>query len=138
MDFLFLMQEKPMTIHRNHLAAAIASLVLCAALPALAADQPMPSDQATTTTTTVTKHRYVYYPEHDIYFAPESKTYYYQVNGNWTAGTTLPPEDMPYVRSRGVSIELDTDRPYERHDYVIAHYKNKLHNKLDRDDDHDR
>jgi len=122
-----------MTIHRNHLAAAIASLVLCAALPALA-DEPMPQDQATTTTTTtVTKHHYVYYPEHDIYFAPDTKTYYYQINGNWTAGTTLPAEDMPYIRSRGVSIELDTDRPYERHDYVISHYKIKA----DRDHDHD-
>jgi len=121
-----------MTIHRNHLAAAIASLALCAALPALAADQTMPSDQSTTTTTTtVTKHHYDYYPEHDIYFAPDTKTYYYQVNGNWTAGTTLPAEDMPYVRSKGVTIELDTDRPYERHDYVISHYKIKA------DHDHD-
>lgn len=126
-----------MTFHRNHLAAAIASLVLCAALPALA-DETMPRDQATTTTTTtVTKHHYVYYPEHDIYFAPDTKTYYYQVNGNWTAGTTLPAEDLPYIRSRGVTIELDTDRPYERHDYVIAHYKNKLERKLDHDGDHD-
>jgi hypothetical protein len=133
------MQEKPMTIHRNHLAAAIASLVLCAALPALAADQPMPQDQSsTTTTTTVTKHNYVYYPEHDIYFSPEKKTYYYQVNGNWTAGTTLPAEDMPYVRSKGVTIELDTDRPYERHDYVIAHYKNKLKNEVHEHGDSDR
>ena len=126
-----------MTIHRTYLAAAVASLIFCAVQPALA-DNPMPSDQATTTTTTtVTKHHYVYYPEHDIYFAPESKTYYYQVNGNWTSGTVLPPEDVAYVKTRGVSIELDTDRPYERHDYVIAHYKNKLDRKLDRDDDHD-
>ena len=124
-----------MTIHRTQLAAAVASLALCAALPALA-DTTMP-EQTTTTTTTVTKHHYVYYPEHDIYFAPETKTYYYRVDGNWTAGTTLPPEDLPYLRSRGVTIELDTDRPYERHDYVIAHYKNKLERKLDRDDDHD-
>lgn len=121
-----------MTIHRNHLAAAIASLVFCAAQPALA-DTTMPTDQTTTTTTTtVTKHNYVYYPEHDIYFAPDSKTYFWMSGGKWISGTNLPPEDLPYVRSRGVTIELDTDRPYERHDYVIAHYKNKV----DRDDDH--
>ena len=126
-----------MTIHRTHLAAAVASLILCAALPALGDETMPPSQTTTTTTTTVTKHHYVYYPEHDIYFAPDTKTYYYQVNGSWTSGTSLPPEDMPYIRSRGVTIELDTDRPYERHDYVIAHYKNKIHNKLDRDDDHD-
>jgi len=123
-----------MTIHRNHLAAALASLALCAALPALA-DTTVPSDQTTTTTTTtVTKHRYIYYPEHDIYFAPESMTYYWNSNGKWLSGTTLPPEDLPYLRSRGISIELDADRPYERHDYVIAHYKNKT----DHDDDRDQ
>jgi hypothetical protein len=27
------------------------------------------------------------------------------------------------VRGKGVSIELDTDKPYTKHDYVIAHYK---------------
>ena len=118
-----------MTIHRTYLAAAVASLIFCAVQPALA-DNPMPADQSTTTTTTVTKRHYVYYPEHDIYFAPESKTYYWMSNGNWISGTTLPPEDMPYVRSKGVTIELDTDRPYERHDYVIAHYKNKLKNEV--------
>ena len=123
-----------MTIHRNHFAAAIASVALFAALPALA-DTTVPPDQTTTTTTTtVTKHRYIYYPEHDIYFAPESMTYYWNSNGKWLSGTTLPPEDLPYLRSRGISIELDADRPYERHDYVIAHYKNKT----DHDDDRDQ
>jgi len=38
---------------------------------------------------------------------------------------------MPYVRSKGVTIELDTDRPYERHEYVIAHYKNKVERNPD-------
>jgi len=120
-----------MTIHRNYLAATIAAVAFSAALPAFA-DTALPTDQSTTTTTTtVTKHNYVYYPEHDIYFAPESKTYYWMSNGNWISGTTLPPEDMPYVRSKGVTIELDTDRPYERHEYVIAHYKNKVERNPD-------
>lgn len=78
---------------------------------------------ATTTTTTTTKRKYVYYSDHDIYFAPESKTYYWQSNGTWQSGAVLPTEDQTYVRSGGVSIELDTDRPYEKHNWVIAHYK---------------
>ncbi|HSE11520.1 MAG TPA: hypothetical protein VLB69_02690 [Rudaea sp.] len=85
----------------------------------------------TTTTTTTTKHRYVYYGDHDIFFAPETHTYYWQSNGRWISGNVLPAEDQPYIRSGGVTIELDTDRPYERHDYVIAHYKHRH----DRDDD---
>ena len=86
---------------------------------------------STTTTTTTTKRRYVYYGDHDIYFAPDTKTYYWQSNGRWISGDVLPAEDQAYIRSGGVQIELDTDRPYERHDYVIAHYK---HHR-DHDDD---
>lgn len=80
----------------------------------------------TTTTTTTTKHNYVYYADHDIYFAPDTRTYYWRTsNGSWVSGTTLPSEEEAFVRNKGVTIELDTDKPYERNDYVIAHYKTR-------------
>lgn len=87
------------------------------------------ADGSTTTTTTTTKHRYVYYSDHDIFYAPDTKMYYWRSNGNWTSGATVPAEDQAFVR-KGVTIELDTDKPYERHDYVISHYKTR------QDDDH--
>jgi hypothetical protein len=87
--------------------------------------------ERTVTTTTTTKHSYVYYGDHDIYFSPETKTYYWMADGKWRSGNTLPAEDLAYVRNGGVTIELDTERPYERHDYVIAHYKHR------HDRDHD-
>jgi hypothetical protein len=100
-------------------------------------ERSMNADGSTTTTTTTTKRHYVYYGDHDIYFAPESRTYYWQDNGRWISGTTLPPAYAPYVRSGGVEIELDTDRPYERNAYVIAHYGHG--HRHDRDDRrHDR
>ena len=80
-------------------------------------------DGSTTTTTTTTKHQYIFYGDHDIYFAPDSKTYYWRTGSTWRSGVTLPPEERAYVRSGGVAIELDTDRPYTRHEYVVAHYK---------------
>ena len=86
-------------------------------------ERSVANDGSTTTTTTTTKRHYVYYGDHDIYFAPETKTYYWQTNGSWQSGPTLPPEDRTYVQKGGVTIELDTDRPYTQHDYVIAHYK---------------
>jgi hypothetical protein len=91
-----------------------------------------PDGSTTTTTTTTTKHRYVYYGDHDIYFAPDTRTYYWQSNGTWQSGLALPPEDRTYVQRGGVTIELDTDRPYTRHEYVIAHYKR--HHDHDDDD----
>jgi hypothetical protein len=77
----------------------------------------------TTTTTTTTKHRYVYYGDHDIFFSPETKTYFWQSEGRWHSGDALPVSMMPYIRSGGQAIELDTVRPYERHDYVVTHYR---------------
>jgi len=78
---------------------------------------------AVTTTTTTTTHRYVYYGDHDIYFSPDTKTYFWRSEGRWHSGDALPVDMMPYVRTGGVPIELDTDRPYERNDYVITHYR---------------
>ena len=83
-----------------------------------------------------TKHHYVYYGDRQIYFAPETKTYYWQTNGAWQSGETLPSEDRTYVKTGGVEMDLDTDHPYERHEWVIKHYKT-MHDddaKRDRDD----
>ena len=79
---------------------------------------------STTTTTTTTQHNYVYYGSKEIYFSPDTKVYYWKAaDGSWTSGTALPPDRVAYVRDGGVNIQLDTERPYERNDYVIAHYR---------------
>lgn len=87
----------------------------------------MAQDQTTTTvekkTTTTNRHHYIYYGDHQIYFAPETKTYYWQSNGTWTSGTMLPPEDQAYIKSRGTEIDLDTDKPYTENEIVIKKYK---------------
>lgn len=80
-------------------------------------------DGSSTTTTTTTKHKYVYYGEHDIYFEPERKTYYWRTDGRWESGTILPAASRGYVTSGGMTIELDTEQPYTRHDYVVTKYK---------------
>jgi hypothetical protein len=89
----------------------------------------------TTTTTTTTQHRYVYYGDRDIYFAPDTGTYFWQDNGRWVSGATLPTAVQPYVRSGGVDIVLDTERPYERNAYVIAHYGHRHDGDRHHDDD---
>lgn len=103
--------------------------------PASTTTERTVAQDGSTTTTTTTRRQYIYYGDHDIYFAPETKTYYWQTHGNWQSGAMLPEEDRGYVRTGGVKIELDTDRPYTKHDYVVAHYKHKPHGDRDRDDD---
>jgi len=78
-----------------------------------------------TTVTTTTKHHYTYYPEHQIYFAPDTKTYYWREGEKWESGVTLPEADRSYVTSGGVQIDLDVDRPYEKHEWVVKHYRDK-------------
>src|SRR5262249_17670210 len=57
------------------------------------------------------KHHYVYYGDHEIYFAPETKVYYWRSGDRWISGATLPEEDRAYVTSGGFEIDLDTDKP---------------------------
>ena len=50
---------------------------------------------------------------------------YWNADGKWLSGAELPADSRAYVRSGGVAIELDTEHPYERNEYVIAHYRNR-------------
>ena len=45
-----------------------------------------------------------YYGNHQIYFAPETKTYYWQHDGTWTSGTELPTESRSARRAVPTSI----------------------------------
>ena len=104
---------------QRSIIVALALAASAIALPAIAQDQTTTVEKTTTTT----KHHYVYYGDHQIYFAPETKTYYWQSNGTWTSGTTLPPEDQAYIKTRGMEIDLDTDKPYTQNEIVIKKYK---------------
>ena len=113
-----------MNLHRSLVTALTLAIGFAAAAPAIA-----DSD----TTVTVTKHHYVYYGEHQIYFAPETKTYYWQTTstGPWQSGAVLPVESQGYVTSGGVEMDLDTDHPYERNEWVVGHYKH-MHDNNDK------
>jgi hypothetical protein len=115
-------EENTMNMRHTLLSATIMTLACAAAVPAFAQE----TETSKTTTTTVTHegpHQFVYYGDHDIYFAPDTKTYYWQEGGTWRSGMELPAESRAYIRTGGVKIQLDTDKPYERNDYVIEHYR---------------
>jgi hypothetical protein len=70
------------------------------------------------------QHAYVYYPEREIYYAPESRTWFWLSGGNWQVGASLPTEYRPYATG-GVSITLEAERPYDQHAYVVERYGKK-------------
>jgi hypothetical protein len=117
-----------MNMKRNLIAAAVLALSV-AGMPAMAE-----TDTTVTVTRTSSKHHYVYYGDHQIYFAPETKTYYWETDGAWKSGMELPSERRTYVTAGGVELDLDTEHPYERHDWVIKHYRDRH----DGDEKHER
>ena len=117
-----------MNIKRNILTAAILAIGLAGAVPAMA------DTDSTVTVTKTSKHHYVYYGDHQIYFAPETKTYYWENEGAWKSGAELPSDRRTYATTGGVEIDLDTDHPYERNEWVVKHYRDKH----DGDEKHDR
>ena len=109
-----------MLIHRNFIAATALAIGFAGVAPAIA-----DTDTTVTTVQKTTNHHYVYFGDHQIYFAPETKTYYWQVNstGPWQSGAALPVESQVFVRTGGIEMDLDTDKPYERNEWVVGHYK---------------
>lgn len=87
----------------------------------------------------VHEYRYVYYPAQQVYYAPESRNWFWLNGGNWQAGVTLPSRLQINASNGGVSIMLNSPRPYVEHVYVEEHYgrpwreehghKEKHHNK---------
>lgn len=118
-----------MNIHSHFVRGIAFAIALAGAAPLL---DPAPA--AANERVQVTKHTYVYYGDHDIYYAPDTKVWFYRDDGSgaWKSAEVLPTEFEPYVKTKGITISLNTERPYEQHDYVVKTYKVKHH---DDDDD---
>jgi hypothetical protein len=110
-----------MNFHKS-VIVAVALTGFALAAPSMAQDKSVTVEKTTTTT----HHHYVYYGDHQIYFAPETKVYYWRSsNGDWVSGNTLPMESQSYIKSGGMEIDLDTDTPYTQDEVVITKYKSR-------------
>jgi hypothetical protein len=116
-----------MLIHRTLAAAIFLAIGSAASVPTIALADGVAIG---------TKHHYVYFGDHQIYYAPDTKVYYWQHEGRWESGAAVPSEYSTYVTSGGVDLDLDTERPYERHEWVVKHYRDR-HDDDRRDRDHD-
>src|SRR5690349_19687336 len=70
-------------------------------------------------------YHYVYYPEEEVYFVPESRVYWYMdTNGQWISGPRVP-EGI----SLGVSVNLDVDArdPWRHHAVIVEKYPGHKH-----------
>jgi hypothetical protein len=67
------------------------------------------------------KHQYIYYPQAEVYRDHERGVWFYYENGRWRIEASLPVPLRQFTVG-GVTIGLDTDKPYERHDEIRTYY----------------
>jgi hypothetical protein len=67
------------------------------------------------------KFQYRYYPSAQVYFDIDRRLYFYYEGGRWSASASLPGS-IRVSLGESVHVELETDRPYERHDEVRSQY----------------
>ena len=67
------------------------------------------------------KHNYRYYPYQGIYFEEKTGVYFYFSDGRWHMSVSLPTSIRITVNDF-VTLDMDTDKPYEYHNDVVKKY----------------
>jgi len=67
------------------------------------------------------KYRYRYYPAHHVYCDERRGVQFYYRDGAWHVSVSLPI-DIRIDINDYVTLEMDTDKPYEFHDEVVKRY----------------
>jgi hypothetical protein len=67
-------------------------------------------------------HRYVYYPEQRVYYAPVTQTWFWMNGGNWQVGVNLPHQFRIGAQVAGIPVTLQSSRPYVEHVHVEETY----------------
>lgn len=81
----------------------------------------MPESIPAETPLTPNQREYVYYPGGGFYYAPRTRTWFWQEQGDWKHGLSLP-EPFWDASGYGVPIVLEADLPYLEDEKVVAHY----------------
>jgi hypothetical protein len=81
-----------------------------------------------------TQHHYRYYTYHRVYFDEQRGVYFFLSNGSWQMSVSLPSYIQITVNDF-VTLDMDTDKPYEYHNDVIKRYPPGQEKKKDQDID---
>jgi hypothetical protein len=80
------------------------------------------------------RHKYVYYPARQVYYAPDSRSWFWMNGGSWQVGASLPGS-IRIEPTNGVQIVLSSGHPYTQHVYVEENYgrpwraKHRMHER---------
>jgi len=67
------------------------------------------------------KHQYLYYPHCNVYHDASSRVYFFLKGDGWAVGASLPT-DLQSNLGASVSLEMDTDKPYEQNAEHLKQY----------------
>jgi hypothetical protein len=70
------------------------------------------------------KHQYRYYPSSSVYYDTGRGLYFYLKGDSWEVGASLP-NSIRVGLGDSVSIELDTDKPYNHYEEHVKKYPPK-------------
>jgi len=70
------------------------------------------------------KYQYRYYPSNSVYYDTDRRLYFYLKGDNWEVGASLP-SSVRVGLGDSVSIELDTDKPYNHYEEHVKKYPPK-------------
>ena len=75
---------------------------------------------------TVVTYHYVYYPDVEVYFVPETKVYFWLEGSTWRSAPKPPPT---IVLGTSVTLDLDKPEPWKYHKVIVEKYGGR-HNKV--------
>ena len=90
--------------------------IISSALPLLIAMSERPHGDMRRPAVAVS-YSYQYYPDVEVYYAPERHVYYWADGGAWRSGPRVPPN---FVLRSSVRVHLDSPEPYRHHDEIRA------------------
>lgn len=67
------------------------------------------------------KYKYRYYPSVQVYYDPGRNLYFHYSDGQWRMSASLP-QSIRMSLGESVSLEMDTERPYDHHAEVVKRY----------------
>jgi hypothetical protein len=76
-------------------------------------------------------YHYVYYPEEEVYFVPETHVYWWAVGGEWRSGPRVPDNIK-----LGANVKLDVDGrdPWQHHSVIHEKFPGHKHDQPDHGD----
>jgi len=71
-------------------------------------------------------YHYVYYPEEEAYFVPETRVYWWADHGTWRSGPRMPEG---VILSTSVNIGVDAQEPWRHHEVIVKQYPHHKHDE---------